>query len=90
MSAQDGNSTPHRKSQAEEVSSLRARDVQHISGAGSSVDAGISQEVPATRRNALHGRVKVVQRERFHTLRWYLVIIAVLLLLAVTLGIQLV
>lgn len=76
-----------RPAQAEEISSLRARDVQHISAAG--IEVAVAEEVPATRAQALHGRVKVVQRERFHTLRWYLVFILILLAIVGILGFQL-
>ena len=82
----DGSNT-HRQTQAEEVSSLRARDVRHVSGAG--VDVPVAEEVPSTGVEALHGHVKVIQRERFHTLRWYLIFIIAVVVIAVILGIQL-
>ena len=87
MSVRDDKADRQIKVQADEVSSLRARDVQHISASG--IDVGIAEEVPATSRDALHDRVKVVQRERFHTLLWYAVFIVILLVLTVVLGIQL-
>lgn len=87
MKPGNDNTHPHRKVQADEVSSLRARDVQHISATG--IDVGIAEEVPATALNALHGRIKVVQHERFHTFLWYAVFIVILLVLTVILGIQL-
>lgn len=78
---------PNRSSQADEVSSLRARDVQHVSSAG--IEVTVAEEEPATSFQATHGRTKVVQRERFHTLRWYLVFIVILLVITVILGVQL-
>lgn len=85
MNARNGSA--NRASQADEISSLRARDVQHVSSAG--IEVTVAEEEPATRLQATHGRTKIVQRERFHTLRWYLVFIFVLLVITVILGFQL-
>ena len=85
--AHANRTTPHIKQQAEEVSSLRARDVQHVTATG--IDVGINEEEPATPHDASHGHVKVVQHERFHTVLWYAVFIVIFIALTVILGVQL-
>lgn len=70
-----------------EIPPLPGRDIDLIVEPGT--DAGIVRRVPATRLFALRGRMKIVQRERFHRGAWFGVIVLFISGSAVVLGFQL-